>query len=64
LVRLITRPAPWLQLQKLSALPRPRTMKLFAPMLPGMIPSSPSRALTAPLRVTSRLSPKCVSRCT
>ena len=51
-------PAPWLQLWKLSALPKPRTMKLFAPMLPGMMPSSPLRALTAPLRVTSTSLPK------
>ena len=39
-------------------------MKLFAPMLPGMIPSSPVRALTAPLRVTSSSTPACVSFCT
>jgi hypothetical protein len=48
----IARPAPWLQLSKLSGLPLPRTMYERAPMLPGMIPSSPSRARTAPLRVT------------
>ena len=32
-----------------------------APMLPGMMPSSPSPARMAPLRVTSTFSPKCFS---
>jgi len=36
----------------------PRTMKLRAPMLPGMMPSSPSLALTAPLRVSQTSAPK------
>ena len=49
----IARPAPWLQLSKLSGLPLPRTMNERAPMLPGMMPRSPARARTAPLRVTS-----------
>ena len=40
-------------------LPRPRTMKLLAPMLRGMMPSSPLRALTAPFRVTKTSLPKC-----
>ena len=64
LVRLMVRPAPWLQLLKLSGLPFPRTMKLLAPMEPGMIPNSPFFADTAPLRVTSTSSPKCRSFCT
>ena len=41
------------RLTKLSGLPLPRTMNERAPMLPGMMPSSPSRARTAPLRVTN-----------
>src|SRR5215813_8565491 len=53
----MARPAPWLQLMKLSGLPLPRTMYERAPMLPGMIPMSPSRARTAPLRVTSTFWP-------
>ena len=50
-VRLMVRPAPWLQEQNASSLPRPRTMKLFAPIEPGMM-SWPRWAATAPLRVT------------
>ena len=38
----MARPAPWLQLMNLSGLPLPRTMYERAPMLPGMIPMSPS----------------------
>jgi len=53
----MARPAPWLQLMKLSGLPLPRTMYERAPMLPGMIPMSPSRARTAPLRVINTFSP-------
>src|SRR6266849_8390972 len=56
-VRAMARPAPWLQLMKLSGLPLPRTMYERAPMLPGMSPMSPSRARTAPLRVMSTFSP-------
>ena len=56
-VRDMARPAPWLQLSNDSGLPRPRTMYERAPMLPGMIPRSPARARTAPLRVTSTSSP-------
>src|SRR5271157_4341849 len=56
-VRDMARPAPWLQLMKLSGLPLPRTMYERAPMLPGMIPMSPSRARTAPLRVMNTFSP-------
>ena len=50
LVRLMVRPAPWLHEQNASWLPRPRTMKLFAPIEPGMMPSWPFCADTAPLR--------------
>src|SRR5512133_4283654 len=42
---------------KLSGLPLPCTMYERAPMLPGLIPMSPSRARTAPLRVMSTFSP-------
>src|SRR5258708_2358556 len=56
-VRDMARPAPWLQLMKLSGLPLPRPMYERAPMLPGIIPMSPSRARTAPFRVMSTFSP-------
>ena len=42
---------------KLSGLPLPRTMYERAPMVPGIIPKSPSRARTAPFRVMSTFSP-------
>ena len=51
----IFRPAPCEQEWKLSALPLPRTMKLLAPIDPGMMPRSPSAARTAPLRVTEHV---------
>ncbi len=35
---LITRPAPWLHEQNDSSFPSPRTIKLFAPIEPGIIP--------------------------
>jgi len=60
-VRLIARPAPCEQVQKLSGLPFPRTMNDFAPIEPGMIPSSPSFADTAPFRVMKTSLPKCFS---
>ena len=56
-VRDMARPAPWLQLSKLSGFPLPRTMNDFAPMLPGMMPRSSLPARTAPLRVTKTFSP-------
>jgi hypothetical protein len=59
-VRLIARPAPCEQEWNDSGLPLPRTMNDFAPIEPGMMPSSPAPALTAPLRVTHTLAPKCV----
>ena len=40
-VRLIFRPAPCEHEQNASRLPLPRTMKDLAPMLPGMMPSTP-----------------------
>ena len=52
---------PCEQLAKLSGFPSPRTMYERAPIDPGMMPSSPFFALTAPLRVRMRSSPKCVS---
>ena len=63
-VRLIARPAPWEQVQNESRLPLPRTMNERAPIEPGMMPSSPSLADTAPLRVTKTSLPKCFSRLT
>ena len=57
LLRDMARPAPCEHEVNDSRLPLPRTMKLFAPMLPGMMPSSPSRAGTAPLRVTKTFAP-------
>jgi len=54
----IARPAPWLHEQNDSASPLPRTMYDFAPIEPGMIPRSPMRARTAPLRVTNTSRPK------
>ena len=51
-LRDIARPAPWLQLSKLSGSPLPRTMYERAPIEPGMMPISPLPARTAPLRVT------------
>ena len=49
------------QLQNDCSFPSPSTMKLPVPIDPGMIPSSPFPARTAPLRVTHTRSPKCVS---
>jgi len=56
-LRDMARPAPWLQLSKLSGFPLPRTMNDFAPMLPGMMPRSFVPARTAPFRVTKTRSP-------
>ena len=44
-------------LLKLSGFPLPRTMNDRAPMLPGMMPRSPTPARTAPFRVTKTRSP-------
>ena len=56
-VRLIARPAPCEHEWNDSALPLPRTMYERAPIEPGMMPSSPSRARTAPLRVSHTFLP-------
>ena len=47
-VRDILLPAPWLQELQLSGLPLPFTMNDPTPMLPGIMPNSPSAALVAP----------------
>ena len=45
--------------ESLDYLPMPKDMDTYrAPMLPGMMPSCPALALTAPLRVTYTSCPK------
>ena len=54
----MARPAPCEQVSNESALPLPRTIKDFAPIDPGIMPSSPAPARTAPLRVSHTSFPK------
>ena len=48
----------WEQLMKLRGLPRPSTIYELVPCEPGMIPTSPFRALVAPFRCMIQFSPK------
>ena len=56
------RPTPWLALWKLPESPAPSTRKLFAPIEPGMIASSPDRAnlpFAGDQRVLAEVHPFC-----